>query len=414
MESTAKLYSVSVFYKLANVIITFVNSVLLNRCLGVALRGEYTTIITVASLFQLVLNLGIGSSYPSFKRDKPIIAKEIIFTTTILLFFLYVFIFSIYIIYGSFEETYIGAITIASVLESILVSLAVIENVKKRNLINIWTSVTNTLVLLIIFLFYKKNISLVLISVIANHLLLSLLIIKIFNFKLCPLSLLRREFLASIFRVSLPAMLMNVLIYFNYHADVIFLSFLQKSQTVVGIYGTAVTLGNMLWIIPDAFKDIILYRVSIKEDAKEIVCSIIINFIICAIIIVAFLLLGKWFITTLYGDDFAGAYPITLVIFIGTFPMILYKLIHPLYIARGELKPIVLLLLLSVIINSILNIIFIPSYGGMGAAVATVFSYSVCGISFFIIFKKETKVRVTDSIKSMFDYMLKLWISRQK
>ena len=67
-KSVVALYGKTVSYKLICVIIGFLNSILINRCLGVALRGEYTTITNWASLLQLVLNLGIGTAYPAFKR----------------------------------------------------------------------------------------------------------------------------------------------------------------------------------------------------------------------------------------------------------------------------------------------------------------------------------------------------------
>ena len=50
-KSLIGLYGKTVVYKLICVVVGFLNSILINRCLGVALRGEYTTIINWASMY---------------------------------------------------------------------------------------------------------------------------------------------------------------------------------------------------------------------------------------------------------------------------------------------------------------------------------------------------------------------------
>lgn len=405
MSNITKLYSTSIIYKIFCVIIIFINSILINRSLGVSLRGEYTTIITISSLLQLVLNLGIGSSYPYFRKTHPLIAKKIIFTLSIIISTFYIFILCVICINLSDRNIFIGIIAIVSAAENIIVSIAVVEDVKKRNLLNIWTAILNTLLLLFIFIFYDENLILVLFSVICNYILLIVFIIRSYRLSFCNFNNLKYKYIETIFSIGLPAMLMNILIYFNYHADVIFLSYLQDSKAVVGIYGTAVTLGNMLWIIPDAFKDIILYRVSINENAQEVIIAIIVNCIICMAFILGFGILGKWFIDLIYGSEYKDSYPITMIIFIGTFPMILYKLIHPVYIAKGNMKTIVILLLVSVIINTVLDILLIPKYDAFGAAWASVISYSVCGIAFLFKFIKDTHVSIIDSLNRFIKYM---------
>jgi len=48
--------------------------------------------------------------------------------------------------------------------------------------------------------------------------------------------------------------------------------------------------------------------------------------------------------------------------------------------------------LLGAVFNVILNVILIPSYGMMGAAYATLFSYMVSGYLSNILFKKSRKI----------------------
>ena len=67
-QSTARVFASSVFIKLVIVALGFVNSIVINRCLGVALRGEYTTLLNYSNLAQLLLCFGLGNAYPTFRR----------------------------------------------------------------------------------------------------------------------------------------------------------------------------------------------------------------------------------------------------------------------------------------------------------------------------------------------------------
>ena len=66
--------------------------------------------------------------------------------------------------------------------------------------------------------------------------------------------------------------------------------------------------------------------------------------------------------------------------------MIAFKLIHPIYVNNGKAKIIIYLLSISVIVNIISSWILIPNWGAFGAATASVISYTICGILFFVKF----------------------------
>lgn len=394
------LYGTSIAYKLLCVLISFLSSILINRCLGVALRGEYTTITTLASLFQLFMNLGIGTAYPAFKRKYPDECKTI-FTT--LVFFVSVFYLIVLVaIFPVLDSTYRYAVAIAFLMtvENLLVFVAIVEDVSKRNKVNCFTLIVYTLVLILILIFSKHNLKAVLMAVAFNHVLLCSCFVGLFKVSKISTKSLNKKIIFELFSIALPAMFMNLLMYLNYHADVLFLRYLTNDTVSVGLYGTAVTLGNMLWIIPDAFKEILYNRAARKDNPGEVVVAIICNIMLCIAVIIGFVFLGQWFLKTMYGEDFIGSYPLVLMLFVGTIPMIFYKLVHPIYIANGKTKTVVLLLLLAVVSNCIGNVILIPDYKAMGAAISSVISYSVCGVAFLITFIKDYKVSFKDVISN--------------
>ena len=406
-KSVVAIYGKIVSYKLICVVIGFLNSILINRCLGVALRGEYTTITNWASLLQLFLNLGIGTAYPAFKRRYPEQGKIIFSTLTLVVAIFYLVVAVVLFPFVSTSTRFIIAIALLTTVENLLIFIAIVEDVSKRNAINIVTSCIHTGVLCLVFFFFRKNLFLVLAAIIFDHLVLCCSFVYLYRLKEINFNLITKKLLKEILIIAIPAMLMNMLMYLNYHADVLFLSEITKNNVEVGLYGTAVTLGNMLWIVPDAFKDILYNRATKKDNPDEVIIAIICNFLLCIVILIGFVILGKWFLNFMYGQEFVAAYPLVLMLFVGTLPMVLYKLIHPIYIANGKTKVVVILLAIAVASNFVGNLILIPKFEGMGAATASVISYSICGVAFYLKFTKDYSVKVLLSIKSVLKRMKK-------
>ena len=76
--------------------------------------------------------------------------------------------------------------------------------------------------------------------------------------------------------------------------------------------------------------------------------------------------------------------------------MVYYKLIGAFNIVEGKQKENFIYLVVSVICNMILNLIFIPLFGNIGAAIASVASYAVSAGLFIRKFVKDNLVRVKD------------------
>lgn len=102
-------------------------------------------------------------------------------------------------------------------------------------------------------------------------------------------------------------MLLLLMTTLNYNIDIIILKY-YSSYSAVGIYSVGVTLATMIWIIPDAFKEVLFSKTSKDDSIKEIIVSIKLNLYICSIIIVSFLFLGKIFIYIAYGQEYVNRF----------------------------------------------------------------------------------------------------------
>ena len=200
-------------------------------------------------------------------------------------------------------------------------------------------------------------------------------------------------------------MAMNLLLYANYRLDVLMLEGSGVESVSIGLYAVAVGLAGLLWVVPDAFKEALYNIVARRNAVDEIVMAIAVNMLLALFVATGFFFLGRWFLSAMYGPDFADAHILVLILFVGTFPMILYKLIHPLYMAKGRSRTLVLTLGLSAAINVVLNLLLIPRIGSVGAASASVISYSITGAIFAGLFVKEYEVRPVRVFRKSISYL---------
>ena len=163
--------------------------------------------------------------------------------------------------------------------------------------------------------------------------------------------------------------------------------FLPYSE--IGLYTVGIGLAEYAWLVPDAFKNVLFARTAKKNSVQSVITSIKVNTVIILVILAGVLLLGKHVINFLYGVEYSDSYSVTCIIFLGVPAMMLFKLIGPLYIAEGKQKLYFIILVISVVANAGLNLFLIPTMGKIGAALASVGSYLVCGLVFYLRFIRD-------------------------
>jgi len=390
-------YVFSIISKIVNIILSFINAVLINRYLGATLKGEYAYILNIVNIISLTLTLGLGQAYSYFKRMNTKNIKKIFISIFILQSICYIII-----AYG-FTQIIINRniiivliLSIITIFNSQISYVALIENINLKNKINIISIISYTVIILFIFLISSENLIIIIGALALKLFIDTFLIFKNFKFiNEINLKFLNFKFVSKILFFSFLPMLTSLLITFNYSIDIIILK-LYRSYEEIGVYSLGVTLANMLWLVPDSFKDVLFGKTSNEDSVGEIVFGIKFNSYLCLIIIGLFLIFGKLFITIVFGDEFIRAYLITLILFIGTIPMIFFKLINTLYISIGNQKYSFKVLAFSTISNVIMNFITIPTYGILGAAMSSVISYILCGSIFLLDFCKKYKINISN------------------
>tara|TARA_Y100000310_G_scaffold82857_1_gene79486 strand:- start:37883 stop:39403 length:1521 start_codon:yes stop_codon:yes gene_type:complete len=166
---------------------------------------------------------------------------------------------------------------------------------------------------------------------------------------------------------------------------------LFKTVREVGLYNTALPTAQILYTIPQGLaflvvptltylfskKDMNEFKLVYKSTTKWI-------FIINIILFSIFILFPKEIITILFGAEYSIASSSLVILSMGLFLNYSFILTNYIPTVTNRTKLELLNISSGAILNIILNIILIPKYGIIGAAVATSISFLLTSVLYFI------------------------------
>lgn len=391
-------YVINIISKVLLVLLGLLSSAFMTRYLSVELRGEYAFVNEIVTISSLVLDMGLFQSYSYFfiKYKNHDVYSAFLNMYTIQFIFNIVLASLIYFVAGRTETLLFICIQVPiNVLIRQFNGTMAVENVRLKILVEFLCGVLKVVLFGIIY-FMKDKIGINLGWVIFCILLINILSLIIFLLnkgKTPNLKKIDIQFSKEVIAYSWLPMISMLLLTFNYSVDVLFMKSLGTAEEL-SYYSVAVTIVNYVWLFPDAFKEVLISRVSRSENTNHIVHVLKYSIYSIVIVIVGFFILGKPFITLLYGELFLPAYSMTLVLCVGAFSMCFFKIINVVFLAEGKRIFFFIIFLISVVANMVLNYLTIPIYGMYGAGISSVVSYSVCGFSFLIKFLHDKKINI--------------------
>lgn len=414
MTRIKKIFKNDYFFNFINkgytIIVGLLSSAFLTRYLGVEYRGDYAFITQVVAIFGNILGLGIYQSYSYFFKNSD--NKKKIFNQYISVYglqFLIYFLFSIILlVLGKINYLYLLAILIlpSQILYQQLEATMAVENIRLKIRLNMILNGVRLVVFLIVFLFIKRSLLVAVIITISSNLLISLAYMLLYKIK-PSMKNINFSFIKKIISFSWLPMITSLLITFNYSIDTIMLKFLSDDVSL-GIYSVAAGIITYFWFVPDAFKEVLVSRVTREKGTKSTNFAVKLSLLMMLATILVFLFFGHFAIVIFFGKEFSSAYGLTLILSIGGISMIYYKMIGVVLLAEGDTKSYFINLLISALINVAFNFFAIPLWGMYGAAISTVLSYTACGVLFLKSYCKKTNQCMGDVIFLTRDEMLEL------
>jgi O-antigen/teichoic acid export membrane protein len=169
------------------------------------------------------------------------------------------------------------------------------------------------------------------------------------------------------------------------------------SNSALGIYVTAVTLAELVLLVPGSITQAISGRLyNIDKDkiqkSKNLTIRTIKYSFYCSLLIALVGFLMRKLIPILYGQSFTEAVTIFSVLLIGSVFATIGKVSYPFFLTQGRPQIHFFATTIMFIVNLLGNLFLIPRVGVMGAALASVISYFSYALFYILFFNKRENV----------------------
>lgn len=386
-------YSLSVISKIVIAVVGIFSSAFSTRYLGVMYKGDYAYVTHIAGIIVMFLNLGIYQSYSlNYKK----LGREIIYKYVNICFLQFAVLFSVMILLMVIVRDPLFCMVVLLVPFNILRmqygNIVLIENIRLNLWMNVFNAATSALAYLCLYIWAAPNI----LYAVAVTVVADLITVTVYSIKLGIIPRIGQvdyPFLGSVLKFGFIPMLSSVLTTINYSIDIVFLKKIGLPQEL-SYYALAASIVNYVWLLPDAFKSVLFSKSAKKFDKESIEFSSQVSSAFIIICLLGFAAIGKWLLTVVYGVEFCNSYCVTVILITGAFSMSLFKLLGVVLVSQGKRMVHFLSLVISAIVNVILNALLIPHMGMYGAGIASVCSYTICGVILLAYFCKLYSMKV--------------------
>ena len=390
-------YVFTIFTKIMAVLIGLIASSYSNRFLGPELKGQLGRISSMLSIVAVTANFGLYQPYPYYKR----LGEQDVLDKFLRIFLLQFIAYSVIGVFGavaleSFELTAVCLLAPIQVLANQLSFMIMVEDIKFKNVIFFTARITNTVITILAFYTMDRTILVALALIVVGDLIT--IVFALLRMRRLP-NPLRADlrFAAKIVPFGLISMLTTLMLTLNYRVDTLMMGYMfAVSDTEIGYYTLGVSLSEYGWLIPDAFREVLFSRTAKDDAIGEVTMSMKVNLYLTLLMIAGILVLGRPVIYLLAGAPYLPAYPVTVMLIAGIIPMSYFKIIGTLLLAQGKKMVYLGMLTGSVVVNILCNLVTIPLWGKMGAALSSVVSYTVAGGLFLLYYLRTYQVPLRD------------------
>ena len=198
----------------------------------------------------------------------------------------------------------------------------------------------------------------------------------------------------------------------NYRLDQWLLGAISGAREL-GLYSVAVAWAEALWYLPTALAAVQrpdLVRASRDAAGRQAVRIFRGTTVVTAASAVVMIVLAPFLCVTVFGESFRGSVDQLRVLVIGAFGIVAVKLFGNALVARG--RPVLqsVSVGLGFACTVILDIVLIPPFGGLGAAIASTVAYTAAGVMVGVIFLRVLDRRPAELVPRVGDVA---WLLRK-
>jgi O-antigen/teichoic acid export membrane protein len=170
--------------------------------------------------------------------------------------------------------------------------------------------------------------------------------------------------------------------FFGYRADVFLLGWLLASASEIGIYAVAVSLAELVFNVPDAVSTVFFPRIATasRAEADQLAPAMARMTILVTAAAAVAIIPAAWIALSVLLPAFLGGMPALIVILPGIVTLSVAKVLTSYLSGIERLAPVTIAAMASLIINVVANLVLIPTFGIVGAAGASLVSYTAYAI----------------------------------
>ncbi len=380
---------------IASQAIIFLSSIFVIRALGPELRGYYTFLgilgFFLVPIFSFGFLAGLGYYISSKKYQPKDITKSVIVIALLrsLVIIITVLLLKYFNLLGKtgneLSVWYLLPVLLTFPLNMIKESLHRIlladsQYAKANKLSIVYSTIAPVVVFLLVVIFKMEFIGVVIAIVLSN--ILNFVFTLYYVNKLYTASDLSKPydkvFVKQVFSYGIRGWIGDIAVTTNNRVDQLILSYFLPPASL-GIYSICGNLGQMLWILPSSIRQILFNKNAELEhdkDKKAITAKYHAFFMLTgALMTVVFIILSKFIVQFLYGDNFLPAVVPLQIYLVGTGVYIGTMVLTKYFVGAKQIIINSYIQVFSAAIGLISAFLLIGRYGIVGAAISSSLSY---------------------------------------
>lgn len=413
MGSFAKNTIFTFLSRVSQLLLGFLTSVMIARALGPENNGIYSLIVLIPAFLIIFTDFGLTSSIVFYIGSKKYSLREIFGTSVILsalIIFVSLFIGLIIIfllrddLFANIDVNYLflalSLIPFKIFLNLIVNVLLGIQKIIDYNLVQLINAAIFLVLVGIFLLGSQFSIRWAVLSeIISLFIACSFMLIRLKK-EIGGIILSWNKILfKDMFSYGIKSYLGNVGNFLHLKVDVWMIgAFLNP--LAVGLYSVSAILAEKLQMVSQSVSITLFPRVASEREESQIksFTPLVLRntFLINLLVFIVIFLLSGWLVTLFYSKEYSASILPFQILLIGATTYSGYRIIA--YDLAGRGKPLIntIISLVSLFLNVLLNMIFIPKFGIVGAAWATAISYTFTFILSIIFYIKISKNGLKD------------------
>ena len=404
--------------------------ILVARLLGTQGMGEYSLTILIPQFLIAILNLGLPSSLVFFiSSKKHSLGESVYWVNRFFLIFIPIVLAVILSLFYFFHNSWFPDLSLFLIVTAVVcipfmliqvVQLSVfqaLEDFKKFNFLTLIQPLTFLLGISILWTIDRIDTHMVVVAFFISQFTVWLFTRIYLNRIVPPPNMEEMKsggILRQSFKYGIKAYLANISAMISYRADLYIVGLLTNVSSA-GIYAIALQISERLFIVSQAVSTVLLPRLSGTNDSpayQTLLTSTIAKwtFFITILAGIALFYTTKWLLVPFFGEAYRASLEPMMVLIIACSFSGYARVVANALAAKNKPEWNLYIGLTAAAANVMLNLIFIPKYGIMGAAYATCISFGLNFILKILIFRYvyEASFGSLFSFKPEYNYLKRI------